>query len=267
MNWIEAVFSLQNNENESSRAYVLVTILETQGSAPRSSGSKMVVTRTDSFDSIGGGALEYEAIQIARELLNSQQKLPNQRQHTQSFNLSKDLKQCCGGVVNVFFEVFYSRHFDIVVFGAGHIGKALMKVLEDIDCSVKWFDTRADQFPKQLPSHIKTIIMNNPEMAVESCEKESYFLILTHDHGLDQQLCEAVLARRDSQYCGLIGSETKNLKFKQRLLKKGFSQKELKHLSCPMGLSSIKTKHPMEIAVSIIARLLELKNKIKHEKE
>ena len=255
MNWVEALAFIKNEG--SSTSSVLVTVLETRGSSPRATGSKMVITTDTVFDTIGGGALEYEVTNIARELLTNPKKI----QHRQAFNLGKDLKQCCGGIVNVFFEVFHASDFNIVIFGAGHIGKALIKILEDIECQVKWFDSRADQLPETCLPHIRKHLMDKPEVAVDSCSKNSYFLIATHDHGLDQQLCEAVLSQGNGQYCGLIGSTTKSQKFKRRMLKKDFSQKELKQLSCPMGLSSIKTKKPMEIAVSVVAKLLKMRGK------
>ncbi len=260
MNWIEALSLLQNQSLQNqNNSYVLVTILEVRGSSPRESGTKMVITRKTAFDTIGGGALEFEVVNTARQLLNSGDKTLVYESSTQEFNLGKDLKQCCGGVVKVLFEVFQPNGFNIVIFGAGHIGKSLVKILEEIDCSVKWFDSRTDLFPEIVAPNIQKIRLEKPEMAVESSLENSYFLIMTHDHALDQQLCEAILSRKKSNYCGLIGSVTKRHKFKQRLLKKGFSEEELKRLSCPMGLSSIKTKKPMEIAVSVIATLLVLK--------
>jgi len=262
MNWIEAITSL----NAQAQGYVLVTVLETKGSSPRDTGTKMVVSAGKSFDTIGGGALEYESIEIARELLGvapslSRIKRGQKHQHTQTFNLGKDLKQCCGGVVKVFFEVFPISNFNIVIFGAGHIAKSLIKILEEVDCQVSWFDSRLELFPEKCASHIQTHPMTQPELAVESCKPNSYFLVMTHDHALDQQLCEAILSRGDSRYCGLIGSATKGLKFRQRLMKKGYVQQELEQLTCPVGLSSLKSKKPMEIAVSISAELLQLRDK------
>ncbi len=292
MNWIEALSSLKNQ----SQSYVLLTVLETKGSSPRDTGSKMVVTAEELFDTIGGGALEHQAIKLARKLLAPSPEgegwgegeefdskvsfssprsvsphpnpLPKERglktQYTQIFNLGKDLKQCCGGVVKVFFEVFPASHFNIVIFGAGHIGKALVKILEDVDCQVTWFDSRPEQFPKMCASHINIQTMTQPELAVESCKTNSYFLVMTHDHALDQTLCEAILSRRDSAFCGLIGSATKGLKFRQRLLKKGFNKQELEMLNCPSGLSHLKSKIPMEIAISMVAELLFLRDQSKN---
>ncbi len=296
MNWIQAISSL----NTQAHGYVLVTVLETKGSSPRDTGTKMVVSADESFDTIGGGALEYECINMARELLGvvpslsrikngegwgegteinksftgeiplrysspHPNPLPQERglkaQYTHTFNLGKDLKQCCGGVVTVFFEVFPASNFNIVLFGAGHIAKSLVKILEEVDCQVSWFDSRPELFPETVASHIQKHIMTQPEIAVESCKPNSYFLVMTHDHALDQQLCETILSRGDSQYCGLIGSATKGLKFRQRLLKKDYKQQELEALTCPVGLYSLKSKKPMEIAVSISAELLQLRDK------
>ena len=253
MNWLAALESLSTE----SQSHVLMTVLDTRGSSPRDVGTKMVVSKDEIFDTIGGGALEHQSIEIARELLSNNQQV----QHTETFNLGKDLKQCCGGVVSVFFEVFPASNFILNIFGAGHIGQALTKVLADIDCKVNLFDSRAEMLQQNYTKNIQTHHLTEPEIAIESCFPNSYFLVMTHDHALDQQLCEAILARGDSVYCGVIGSRTKSIKFRQRLLKKGFSQDEFSRLTCPMGLSDLKTKKPMEIAVSVVAELLMLRDK------
>ena len=257
MNWLAALASL----NTESKSHVLLTVLDTRGSSPRDVGTKMVVSKDDIFDTIGGGALEYQCIETAREFLSKNQQ-SQATQHTQTFNLGKDLKQCCGGVVSVFFEVFPARNFILNIFGAGHIGQALTKVLADIDCTVNLFDSRAELLNQTYPKNVKTHHLTEPEIAIETCLANSYFLVMTHDHALDQQLCEAILARGDSVYCGVIGSRTKSIKFRQRLLKKGFSRDEFTQLTCPMGLRDLKTKKPMEIAISVIAELLILRDKL-----
>ncbi|MEE9327201.1 MAG: xanthine dehydrogenase accessory protein XdhC [Cocleimonas sp.] len=253
MNWIDALSLLKSHPQD----YVLITVLETKGSSPRDTGSKMVVTADQLFDTIGGGALEHESIKMARQFLAESQ---GQTQQSHCFNLGKDLKQCCGGVVKVFFEIFPACHFNIVIFGAGHIGKALIKILEGVDCQVKWFDSRPEQFSGISESHIEKLVLTQADIAVESCHENSYYLVMTHDHALDQELCEAILSRKDSAYCGLIGSSTKGLKFRQRLMKKGYAKEELEQLSCPTGLSHLNSKIPMEIAVSMMAELLVLRD-------
>ena len=253
MKWLQALSSLEAD----AQSHVLLTVMNTRGSSPRDMGTKMVVSNSKTFDTIGGGALEFQAIEIARELL----KKNTAQQHTETFNLGKDLKQCCGGVVSVFFEVFPATDFILNIFGAGHIGQALSKILAEVDCRVNLFDSREELREMVNADNIQKKHLNEPELAVESCPKLSYYLVMTHDHALDQQICEAILARGDSLYCGLIGSRTKGLKFRQRLLKKGFAQDELTHLSCPTGLQHLKTKKPMEVAVSIVAELLLLREK------
>jgi len=261
MNWLNALTTLQNEQ----QGYVLLTVLETRGSSPRGTGTKMVVSETECFDTIGGGALEYQCIETARELLLANQSSGDSPQHslqrTETFNLGKDLKQCCGGVVSVFFEVFPANDFVLNIFGAGHISQALIKILTDIDCMVNLFDSREDLLQAyDYPSNIRTHLLTAPEISVEACIPTSYFLIMTHDHALDQQLCEAVLSRADAVYCGVIGSRSKGIKFTQRLLKKGFSQDEVNQLTCPMGLNNLNTKIPMEIAISIAAELIIIRD-------
>ena len=251
--WISGLSQINRN----AKSYALLTVLATKGSSPRDVGTKMVVTQNEVFDTIGGGALEHQSIKLARELLEAGES----KQVTQTFNLGKDLKQCCGGVVTVFFEVFPISDFNIVLFGAGHIGKALVKILEEVDCQVIWFDSRDEILPEIKAPNIQTHLMDKPELSVEICPKNSYYLVMTHDHALDQQLCEAIISRADSRYCGLIGSSTKGLKFRQRLLAKNFSQQEISLLSCPTGLAELKSKKPMEIAVSISAELLQRRDK------
>ena len=253
MKWLEALSNLSTD----TQGHVLLTVLDTRGSSPRDAGTKMVVSKNEVFDTIGGGALEHESIEIARQLLSSN----IHQQHTETFNLGKDLKQCCGGVVSVFFEVFPAINFNLNIFGAGHIGQALCKVLEDIECKVNLYDSREEFLQQSYPKHIKTHLLSEPEMAIEACSADSYFLVMTHDHALDQQLCEAILSRGDSIYCGVIGSRTKGIKFKQRLKKKGFSPEECSKLTCPMGVTDLSTKKPMEIAVSIVTELLILRDK------
>jgi xanthine dehydrogenase accessory factor len=257
LNWLTALASLSSE----SKSHVLMTVLDTRGSSPRDVGTKMVVSKDEVFDTIGGGALEHQCIKTARELLSKNQLI----QHTDTFNLGKDLKQCCGGVVSVFFEVFPASNFILNIFGAGHIGQALTKLLGDIDCTVNLFDSRDEFLQQEYPKNTHTHRLIEPEIAVETCSASSYFLVMTHDHALDQQLCESILARGDSTYCGVIGSRTKSIKFRQRLLKKGFLQEEFAQLTCPMGLSYLKTKKPMEIAISVVAELLILRDKQQQE--
>ena len=250
MKWLDAIARL-SRENT---GFVLVTVVATEGSAPRDAESKMVVEAGQTHDSIGGGNLEFEAIDAARELLNADKSAIQSR----VFSLGKDLTQCCGGKVTLLFECFPPCRFNIVLFGAGHVGKALAVILSELPCRLRWVDSRDDIFPRPLPENIETAPMRNAFEAVGSCPEGAYYLIMTHSHEIDIELCEAILTRGDSRYCGLIGSKSKGAKFRSRLGKKGFTAEELNRLTCPIGLQSIPGKTPMEVAVSVAGQLLEL---------
>lgn len=252
MNWVNTIARL----SRANTGFVLVTVVETEGSAPRDAESKMVVEGGQTHDSIGGGNLEFEAIHAARELLNAGKPAIQSR----VFSLGKDLTQCCGGKVTLLFECFPPCRFNIVLFGAGHVGKALAAILSELPCRVRWVDTRDDIFPRPVPANIETTAMQNAFDAVESCPKGAYYLVMTHSHEIDIELCEAILTRGDSRYCGLIGSKSKGAKFRSRLKKKGFTAEELGRLTCPIGLRSIPGKTPMEVAVSVAGQLLGLQH-------
>lgn len=250
MNWLGALSRL----SAENTGHVLVTVIETAGSTPRDTKSKMVVAPAQTYDSIGGGNLEYEAIHTARALLSEGKPATVRR----TFSLGADLTQCCGGKVVLLFECFPACQFNIALFGAGHVGRALTAILSQLPCRVRWVDSRADIFPQPVAENIQTVPMKNPFEAVENCPEGAYYLIMTHSHEIDIELCEAILARLDARYCGLIGSKSKGAKFRSRLKKKGFTAGELARLTCPIGLRSVPGKTPMEVAVAVAGQLLEL---------
>ena len=141
MNWLNAIAKLQRD----NIGFVLVTVLQTKGSAPRDCAAKMAVTDSQIYDSIGGGNLEYQAINTARDLLTKADTTPR----VETFSLGKDLTQCCGGEVVLLFECFPACAFNLVLFGAGHVGKALINILSSLPCRVRWLDSRVDIFPRK----------------------------------------------------------------------------------------------------------------------
>lgn len=146
----------------------------------------------------------------------------------------------------------------IMLFGAGHVGKALVQILGGIHCQVTWVDERESEFPNELPHNVSTFITDFPEEAVELAKPETYFLVMTHRHDLDLQLCMRILDRNDFSYAGVIGSLTKKAKFEKRLQQRGFTEIQRQRLTCPIGIGGISRKEPMAIAVSIAAELLRL---------
>lgn len=253
MNWRSAV----SRCTEANDAFVLVTVLAVRGSAPRGVQSKMVITQTRQFDSIGGGNLEYAATLRARELLLMHEAVVEQ----QTFTLGEDLTQCCGGAVTLLLESFPACTFQVVLCGAGHVGRALVQILSELPCRVSWLDERTDLLDEAFtnascPDNIEKVSFTNPYDAVDRRPANSYFLVMTHSHESDFAFCEAILGRPDIAFCGLIGSRSKANSFRGRLRRKGFTEEELARLVSPLGLDLGPGKSPMEVAVSIAAQLL-----------
>ncbi|WP_432695269.1 xanthine dehydrogenase accessory protein XdhC [Marinobacterium sp. YM272] len=246
--WGEALAELQCR----GEAYVMVTLIGTRGSTPRESGSKMLVTAEQSYDTIGGGHLEFKAIQQARQLLLQ----PADTQSLQQYPLGASLGQCCGGQVSVLFEYFAPRGRELLVFGAGHVARALIPVLGGLPLRVRWIDNRDGMFPDQVPANVTTCLTDDPVAEIATASPGAYILVLTHNHQLDFELTEAVLKRRDSGYLGVIGSLTKARRFRQRLEHRGYDSSRIEQMICPVGLADVGGKRPMEVAVSIAAQLI-----------
>jgi xanthine dehydrogenase accessory factor len=251
-NWISALADLQAR----GEACVLVTIIEELGSTPRNAGSKMVVGAREIFDTLGGGHLEYEAMRIAREMLAGGQQGP----HLQRFSLGASLGQCCGGATVLLFEPMAAVQAQIAVFGAGHVGRALVPLLASLPCRVRWIDSREQEFPEQIPVGVLKVVAEEPVDEVDALPAGSYCIVMTHNHQLDLELSAAILARNDFTWFGLIGSKTKRAKFEHRLRDRGFEPAVLQRMSCPMGLAEVKGKLPIEIAVSIAAQIIATYN-------
>lgn len=250
--WISALADLQRQ----GQACVLVTIIEERGSTPRNAGSKMLVTAERIYETIGGGHLEHKAMQIAREMLDSR----SQDTRLERFSLGASLGQCCGGATVLLFEPMGQPQAQIAVFGAGHVGRALVPLLASLPCKVRWIDSRENEFPEHLPSGVDKIVNEDVIDEIERMPAGSYFIVMTHNHQLDLELSEAILKRNDFTYYGLIGSQTKRAKFEHRLRDRGLTADVLQRMRCPMGIAEIKGKLPMEIAVSIAGEVIATYN-------
>ena len=251
-NWISALADLQTQ----GEPCVLVTIIEELGSTPRNAGSKMVVSAERIFDTIGGGHLEYKAMEIARQMLASR----SQDTRLERFSLGASLGQCCGGVNVLLFEPMGQPQAQIAVFGAGHVGRALVPLLASLPCQVRWIDSREQEFPELIPSGVRQIVTEDPLDEIDTLPTGSYCIVMTHNHQLDLELSAAILKRGDFGYFGLIGSKTKRAKFEHRLRDRGFDGALLQRMRCPMGLSEVKGKLPIEIAISIAAEVIATYN-------
>ncbi|MGU7782572.1 xanthine dehydrogenase accessory protein XdhC [Burkholderia sp. PU8-34] len=304
-------------------AAVLVTVAHTDGSAPREAGTKMLVTRDTARYTIGGGHLEWRAIEIARHLLKDGAHVPHARK-LERLALGPSLGQCCGGAVVLAFErldvgdlgwimsvakrvaagaatvrsvsfgpspgapllsepepaaaradcllwetggvalmteTIAPYAFPVVLFGAGHVSTALVKVLATLPCHVHWVDRRDAAFP---PSETLAGIGNltidasdTPDDAVDTAPPQTYFIVMTHDHARDLMLAERILRRGDYAYFGMIGSHAKRAQFDQRLAAFGIDPAQLARMRCPIGVEGIVDKAPEVIAISVAAQLLQ----------
>ncbi len=148
----------------------------------------------------------------------------------------------------------------VVLFGAGHVGHALVKVLATLPCRVHWVDERDTLFPAGLPENVEAEATDTAEAVVDQAPAGSYFLVMTHSHALDQTLCERIFRRTDFAYFGLIGSKTKRAKFEHRMAEHGIDAARFPEMTCPMGVSGITDKAPAMIAVAIVAQLLQVRD-------
>ncbi|WP_312449876.1 xanthine dehydrogenase accessory protein XdhC [Stutzerimonas nitrititolerans] len=250
--WINALAELQ----QQGEPCVLVTIIEERGSTPRNAGSKMVVSRERLYDTIGGGHLEYKAQAIAREMLENRVR----ETRLERFSLGASLGQCCGGTTVLLFEPMGQPQAHIAVFGAGHVGRALVPLLASLPCKVRWIDSRDNEFPEQIPAGVEKVVNDEVVDEVDNMPAGSYFIVMTHNHQLDLELTAAILERNDFTYYGLIGSQSKRAKFEHRLRDRGFKPETVQRMRCPMGIAEVKGKLPVEIAVSIAGEVIATYN-------
>ncbi|MEO5764944.1 MAG: xanthine dehydrogenase accessory protein XdhC [Casimicrobiaceae bacterium] len=338
--WIDALVRLQAD----ATAAVVVGIVGTRGSVPRAAGTHMVVTRDAVHGTIGGGHLEFQAIGIARGMLDG----TRDGERLRRFPLGASLGQCCGGVVHLLFEPVIGRAgwlvqaaalrrartpfviavpasgdacvgrlvvtdggtfgaadagrdgayasvverareilragesaqlaqvagtdmaarwffdpvrddcFDVVLFGAGHVGRALVKLCADLPCRVAWVDARRDEFPVAVPPNVEVVCTDEPEAEVGAAPPGAFFLVMTHDHAQDERISEAILRRNDCAYFGLIGSLSKRRRFEQRLARRGMPVERFVTMVCPIGVPGISGKAPATIAVAVAAQLLQV---------
>ncbi|MFC6632887.1 xanthine dehydrogenase accessory protein XdhC [Microbulbifer taiwanensis] len=250
LNWHQAVAECENR----GQPYVLVTVLGVTGSVPREPATKMVITGEQTYDTIGGGHLEYRVIAKAREQLAAR----DYRYQLAHFPLGASLGQCCGGSVAVLLEAQPGSENHLVVFGAGHVAQALMAILGQLPWRVTWVDSRAETFPAEIPGNVRVHHTDDPAGDAGELCAGAHALILTHNHALDFELCQALLKADSAASIGLIGSDTKAGRFRQRLEHRGFSAETIDRIRCPVGRSDVPGKRPMEVAVSISAELLSL---------
>jgi len=160
-------------------------------------------------------------------------------------------------VEHIFLESIRTPDFNIAVFGAGHVGSALVAMLAGLDADIRWVDDRESIFTN-VPEGVGAVTSAAPAREVAAMPAGSFYLVMTHSHELDLGICHAILARDDAAYCGLIGSASKRRRFEKRLFEHGLSQVQVDQLVCPIGIDGIKGKLPAAIAIATAAEILRV---------
>ncbi len=152
----------------------------------------------------------------------------------------------------------------LVLFGAGHVGAAIVRALAHLPCNVTWVDERDDMFPQDVPANVTVEASDIPEALVAAAPPGASYLVMTHSHALDQRLAEAIMVRADVGWFGLIGSMTKRRQFEHRLRERGADPARIDAMVCPVGLAGITNKAPAVIAASVCAQLLTVWEEAAH---
>ncbi|UWR21781.1 xanthine dehydrogenase accessory protein XdhC [Sulfitobacter sp. S190] len=245
---------------------ITVEITATRGSAPRDAGTVMVVSPTDITGTIGGGALEYRAIETARRLMAKDRPLLEE-----TIPLGPDLGQCCGGAVSLRYST--AAHApdapqptrfapglvpdrslgDLWVWGAGHVGRAVIRQAAPLRAfNLCWIDSDMTRFPADIPDTVTPLAARDMPRLVTHAPRTAHHLIFTYSHDIDLALCSALLTHGFAS-CGLIGSQTKKTRFFKRLRAAGLTPERI---DCPIGTPA-QGKHPDAIAHSTLTVLLK----------
>lgn len=252
------IFRRLTELSEQRIPHALISMISSRGEAPADVGSKAIVTSQGLIlGTIGGGKVEFRAIQKAQEALLHNKNLVE----IVKWDLQKDIGMTCGGEVTFLFELFIPKNWDIAIFGAGHVSQSLVKLLQTLACNLTCIDTRKLWVDKLTPSHnLKILQTENPSLLVKNFSKETYFVVMTQGHASDVPILKEIFSHfPENAYVGVIGSRIKGDRIKRELLELGVPQVLLEKLRCPIGLQ-LGTNAPSEIAISVAAELLQVRD-------
>ncbi|NRG18814.1 xanthine dehydrogenase accessory protein XdhC [Rhizobiales bacterium] len=153
-------------------------------------------------------------------------------------------------------ETFGEFRTELWLFGAGHVGRALVLALAPLPFNVTWIDSRADAFPAMVPANCRCVLSERPEKELINAPDGAWVIVMTYSHALDQAIADTALRRTKIPYVGMIGSRTKRGRMLSRFRAGGIEESALDRFVCPIGLQSIRSKHPAAIAASVAADLL-----------
>ncbi len=259
MDWLRAAEHLRTAREPG----VLVTLLEVRGHAPREAGAKMVVSATGTWGSIGGGNLEAAAVERARRMLADDAAVPERLELSLTERAPTEHGvQCCGGEVGVALEPL-SVPPAVAIFGLGHVGMELARILARQDLDLHLVDSRAERVGREALAPLRDAVARVhphhapvPEVVLGEVPAGTHVLILTHDHSEDAALCDMALRCGHLASIGLIGSSAKWRRFERVLAREGHSPDAIARITTPIGLPGLPGKDPATIAVGVAADLL-----------
>jgi xanthine dehydrogenase accessory factor len=259
MDWLAAVTGLRDRRAPG----VLVTLAHVRGHAPRDGGAKMVVSADDSWGTVGGGNLEATAVHEARKLIADGAHEPTILTLNLSDKASAEFGlQCCGGEVTLLLEPLPVIP-SVAIFGMGHVGLELARILSRHDLELFLIDSRADMLTDDRLDgitdaaarvHVHRAVA--PESVLPELPDGTHVLVMTHDHAEDIAVCDSALRRDGLASIGLIGSKAKWTSFRTKLSAEGHSARDIARITTPIGIPGLTAKAPAVIAVSVAAALL-----------
>lgn len=260
MNWLRAVERLRSDR----RPGVLVTVASVRGHAPREAGAKMVVAEDGAWDTIGGGNLEATAIARARELIADGRRAPETLSVALSDKAASEHgQQCCGGEVSLLLEPLLVVP-SVAIFGLGHVGMELARILARRDLELHLVDSRADLLEPErlrpLDDALARIHVHHapvPELVLGQVPPGTHVLVMTHDHAEDAALCDVALRCGHLGSIGLIGSASKWRRFQTILAREGHTPEAIARITSPIGMPDLSGKDPSTVAIGVAAALLQ----------
>jgi xanthine dehydrogenase accessory factor len=242
--WLELADACERT----STAFALVHRLGEPAGAPH----RVVVTADTARGSLGSAPHDAAAVAAARARL-----APGGRTGTTEVDGA-----------SLFIHVVRPHAFDVVLFGNGHVGRALVQVLGALPCRVRWIDEREHDFPATVPDNVEIVATDAPAAEVADAPRGAYVVVMTHSHDLDFDIVEAALERHDWAYLGLIGSKPKRAQFERRFAARGAPETELARVTCPIGAQSgLTSKEPGAIAVGVAAEMLAVRDRLRAASE
>ena len=245
-------------------------IINVKGSSPNKINDFMLVAPKDIFGTIGGGNLEYLVIEESKLMLKNKSK-----RKKLNIPLGPGIGQCCGGYVEIILtlhkntdaamkdeKVNDSFKEDLYIFGAGHIGQALIETIGNLNFTTYLIDSREEYLKLSVKKDVNYLLSKEPWKVVNKLKDNAYYVVLTHSHEYDLKILNEILTKKFT-FVGLIGSTTKKKRFFKRLTENGHDKNIIKKIECPIGVDIGNSKDPNEIAFSIITRLIYLKNQNK----